>query len=116
MSIISKDKKLVSVLATFALMIIANKKIIPIVIPSFEVLNSHYFPLLLKCILYIYLSIQFKINQAKVQALLNFGSKINIITLAYAASLYLKIWSSSVGAKKINSSIFEILKMILANF
>lgn len=44
-----------------------------------------------KYILCIYYLMQFKKNQTKIWALLNFDSEINIMTLAYAAKLGLKV-------------------------
>lgn len=64
-------KKLALVLATFTLMINASKKA----------------DLLLKRILCIYHLVYFKKIKDKIQILLNFRSKINIMTQAYIAKL-----------------------------
>lgn len=60
------SKKLVLVLVTFALVTRANKKVI---------------------LKYIYYLLQFKKNQVKTLALINMSSKINSITLVYAARI-----------------------------
>lgn len=74
-------------------------------------------PLLpLKCILYIYHLMQFKNNQAKVQALLNSSSKINVMTLVYIAKLNLKVQPINIIAQKINSFTLKTFGMLLANF
>lgn len=49
------------------------------------------FFLLLEHLLYIYHPVHFKKDQAKIQVLFNFNSKINTITLVYAAKLWLKV-------------------------
>lgn len=59
---------------------------------------------------------QFKKDQAKVQALLNFGNKVKAMTPAYAANLGLKVWSTNVRAQKIDDSIFKTFGMVLASF
>lgn len=100
MSIASEAKNLALVLATSALIIMASIEAvlamapatdIPTVVQDFETLNLNNFLLPLKCVSCIYYPQRFKKNQAKVQALLNFGSKFNIMTLAYRAKLGLKI-------------------------
>lgn len=93
--------KLVFVLTTFLLITIANIKAILIVyaidefaaIYSFKALASviNNLALLFKRILYIYYPMHFKKNQAKIQVLLYFGNKINVITLAYIVKLSLKV-------------------------
>lgn len=52
----------------------------------------------LKYILYIYYSLDFKKNQANNQALLDINSKINATTVAYMVSISLKVRSISVRA------------------
>lgn len=53
---------------------------------------------LFKRILCIYHLVQSKKNYYKTQALINFDSEANAITLAYAANIVLKIWSTNVKA------------------
>lgn len=100
MSIVSEVEKLASVSATSTLMIMANMEAILtmapatnilIVVSDFKTIDLNNFPLPLKCISYIHYPRRFKKNQAKVQALLNFGSEFNIMTLAYRAKLDLKV-------------------------
>lgn len=69
-----------------------------------------------RCVPYIYHLVQFKKNQAKVQILLNFSNKVNIITLIYVANLGFKVRLTDVGAYKINGSILKIFEMVLASF
>lgn len=70
----------------------------------------------LKYILYIYHLVQFKKDQVKVQALWDFVNKVNIMILIYMASLSLTVWSTNVGAQKIDGFIFKMFKMVLASF
>lgn len=59
---------------------------------------------------------QFKKKQAKFWALLDIGSEINFMTLAYIAKLSLKIQLINIKAQKINNSIFETFGIILTSF
>ena len=86
------------VLAIFALVTKISKKII-IVLDQF---------------FYICYLIQFKKN--KVQALINFGNKVNVITLEYILQLRPKVCFTKIGMQKIDIAIFEIFKMVLASF
>lgn len=87
-----------------------------IITSSFEALVLDTFILLLKYILCIYYLIRFKKEQAKIQALLNFNSEVNIISLVYVAKLGFKIRSTDVKAQKIDDSTFEIFKIVLTSF
>lgn len=71
---------------------------------------------LLKCLPCIHHLVRFKKDQAKIQPLLDFGSKINVITLAYTAKLGLKVRSTHVGAQKIDDSTFKTFGMVQASF
>ena len=62
----------------------------------------------------IYYLIWFKKN--KVQALINFGSKVNVMTPAYLLKLGLKVRFINIKAQKINGFIVETFEMILASF
>ena len=65
----------------------------------------------------IYYLLRFrKDNQNKVQALINSGSKVNMMTPAYASKLGLQVCQTKVGAQKINASILETFEMILTSF
>lgn len=70
----------------------------------------------LKCVPCINHLVQFKKNQAEVQAILDSGSEVNIMTLAYAAKLDLKIRPISIRVQKINSSTLQTFGIVLANF
>lgn len=71
---------------------------------------------LLKCMPCIYHLVYLKKDQAKVQVLLNFNSKINTITPVYIARLGLKICPTNARAQKIDGSIFAMFKMVLTYF
>lgn len=43
----------------------------------------------------------------KIKALINFGSKINTITFAYASKLGLKVCLTNIATQKIDSSIVK---------
>lgn len=74
-----------------------------------------YSALLLECVACTYYLVQFKKNQVKIQALLDFSSEINIITPTYIAKLDLKVQSNNIKAQKINDSTFKTFKMVLTN-
>ena len=81
---VSKAKKLVSVLATSALMTGASKE-------AQEVIVLDWVP----C---IYYPVQFQQDQrATIQVLSNYGSKVNVMTLAYAKQLGFQIRKTDVG-------------------
>ena len=52
----------------------------------------------------------------KTRALIDLGSKVNTITLAYAAKLSFKIRKINIGAQKIDGSTFDTFGMVLADF
>ena len=65
----------------------------------------------------IYYLMQFQKNKGKnVLALLNFKTKINVITSAYIVQLGLKVQKIDVGAQKIDGSFLEIYGIINAAF
>ena len=64
------------------------------------------------CICY---PIQFKKNEFQIQALINSDGEINVITLGHASKLGLKIYFTDVKARKIKSSTFKILEIILTS-
>lgn len=90
------------VLAIFTLMIKVRDKVDP--------------TLLLKYVLCIYQLVWLKKAQAKIQALLDFGSKLTAMTSAYAIKLDLKVQSINVGAPKIDGFTFQIFEIVLASF
>ena len=65
----------------------------------------------------IYYLVQFrKDKRATIQALIDFGSKVNAITLAYAKKLGLRTWKTNVGAQKIDGSLLKIYEIVIAAF
>ena len=67
---------------------------------------------------YIYYPVQFQEDQGQkqVRALLNSGSGVNAISLAYAKRLGLKARKINVGAQKINGSTLKTFGMVIADF
>ena len=60
---------------------------------------------------------QFQKDKGKdVLALFNFKSKINVMTLGYAAQLGLKVQRTNVGTQKIDRSLLAIYGMVIAAF
>ena len=95
---LSGAKKLVSVLATFSSVTETNKKVT------------------LKRIPCIYYPLRFRKDTEGVRALVDLGSKVNAMTLTYAAKLGLKVQKTDIGAQKIDGSTLETFGMILADF
>lgn len=62
----------------------------------------------------IYYPIQFKKNE--VQALIDSGSKVNIMTSIYVSKLGFKVCYTNVKAQKIDSSIFKTFEIVLTIF
>lgn len=58
-----------------------------VVAPSFKTPVLDKFTLPRKWVLYIHYTLCFKKDQAKIQALVNFGGEVNTITPAYAKQL-----------------------------
>lgn len=58
----------------------------------------------------------FKEYQAKIQTLIDFGSKVNVMSSNYIASLGLKVWLTNIKAPKIVNFIFQMFGIVLANF
>lgn len=126
MSTVHQAKKLVLLLITSLLMTVASMKIVPmtLIINEFIIVLSSKLPapivdksaLLLKCISCIYHLVWLKKKQAKIQILLDSGSEVNTITLAYTAKLGFKVQSTNVEAQKINGSTFETFRMVLTSF
>ena len=63
---------------------------------------------------FIHYPVWFQEDQEQVRALLNSGSKVNTISLAYAKRLNLKTWKINIGAQKINGSALETFEMVIA--
>lgn len=70
----------------------------------------------LELVLCIHYPVRFQKDQEEVQALLNSGSEVNVITPAYATKLGLPIKKTNVGAQKIDESALEKFEMVIARF
>ena len=103
MSRTSKAEKLVSVLATSALVTDASKEAPEMVLDW--VLCIHY-------------PVQFQKDKEKatIQALIDSGSKVNTMTPAYAKQLGLQTQKTDVGAQKIDGSLLATYGMVIAAF
>ena len=97
MSRVLKAKKLVLVLATF--MSITGPKT-----EALEHVPSIHYP------------VQFKKDTEEIRALIDLGSEVNTIALAYAKKLDLWLRKTNVGAQKIDKSIMETYDMVIAGF
>ena len=71
---------------------------------------------ILKQISCIQYSAKFQKDQKTIQILINFGSEINKITLAYVAMLGLKVCPIAVRFQKIDGSSFKSFGIIIASF
>lgn len=71
---------------------------------------------LIKKVLFIYHLLRFQKDLHKTKALIDLNKEINTITSAYAVKLNLKIRKTNIGAQIIDSFIFNIFKIVLANF
>ena len=58
---------------------------------------------------------QFQKSQKQVKALLNSGSKVNVINPAFTQKLGLYIWKTNVEAQKIYDSTLETFKIKIAD-
>ena len=67
-------------------------------------------------VFYICYPIWFKKSKIQVQILIDFGSKINTITLEYVLKLDLKVCLTNVKAQKIDNSTFKTFKIVLTSF
>lgn len=72
--------------------------------------------MLLKQILFIYYLVEFKKNYISIKDPINFGSKINTITLIYVYKLDFKIRYTYIRAQRINNFIFIIFEKVLVSF
>ena len=93
-------KKLVSVSATFLLTTKTNKE---------DEVTLERVP-------YVHYSLHFRKNIVDVRALIDSGSEVNAMTLAYASKLGLRVRHTDVGAQKIDGSTLQTFGMVLANF
>ena len=69
---------------------------------------------LVPCIFYL---VQFQKDKGKdVLALLNFGSKVNAMTLTYIAQLDLKLQKTNISAQKIDKSSLKTYSIVSSAF
>ena len=88
---------------------------------SVPVTNNRGEEVVLEKVFCIYYPVRFQEDQRQesqkqVRALLNSGSKVNVMSLAYTKKLGLKTWKTSVGAEKIDGSALETFGMVITNF
>ena len=65
---------------------------------------------------YIHYPVQFQEDQKQIKTLLNSGSKVNVMSPAYAKKLGLKTRKTNVRAQKINGCALETFGMVIADF
>ena len=65
------------------------------------------------CIHYL---LRFQKDTIDVRALIDSGNEFNAMTPAYVLKLGLKVYSTNVGAQKIDGFILKIFEMVLASF
>ena len=70
----------------------------------------------LKRVSCVYFSHRFGKDTVDVRALIDSGSEVNAITLAYISKLDLRARHTNVGAQKIDDSILQTFGMVLASF
>ena len=97
----TQAKKLVSVLATSVSMTGANKEAQKVILEQ------------IPCIHYL---VQFQKYKEVIRALINSGSKINVITPAYTFKLGFQVQRTDVGAQKIDSSSLQTFGMVIDSF
>ena len=64
----------------------------------------------------IYYLIWFQEGQEQVRALLDSGSEVNAMSLIYAKNLGLKTRKTNIRAQKIDDSVLETFRMVIADF
>ena len=65
----------------------------------------------------IYYPVQFQKDKgATIQALIDLGSKVNAMTLAYARQLGFQVQGTDVGAQKINGSLLQTFGIVITSF
>lgn len=96
---VSKGKKLVLVLAISASVTGASKEAQKVILSRVR---------------YIHFPVQFwKDKGATIQVLIDSGSKVNAMTLAYAKQLGFQAWKTDVGAQKIDGSLLRTFGMVI---
>lgn len=81
-----------------------------------EVRKKSKMALFLQRILCTYYPPRFGKNQAKIKALIDSNSEINVMFPAYTAKSGLKIWSINFVAQKIDGFILKMFCIMLASF
>ena len=65
----------------------------------------------------IHYPVQFqKDNRIIIQAIINLGSEVNMMTPAYAKQLGLRTWKTNAEAQKIDGSSLDTFEMVIASF
>ena len=64
----------------------------------------------------IHYPVQFRNNKETIQALIDFGSKVNVMTLAYTKKLGLQTWRTDIRAQKIDASSLDTFWIVIAGF
>lgn len=72
--------------------------------------------MILERVPYIHYLLYFQKDIAEIKTLIDLGSKVNIILLAYSSKLGLKVCHTNIRAQKIDGSTFEMFKIVLASF
>ena len=73
--------------------------------------------MILDRVLCIYYPVQFgKDKEATIWALMDLGSKVNAMTLAFAKQLGLQVQKTDVKAQKIDGSSLQTFEMVIASF
>lgn len=62
---------------------------------------------------YIHYPVWYKKDE--IRALINFGSKINVITPVYISQLSFQVRYTNIKAQKIDNSIFKTFKIVFAS-
>lgn len=66
----------------------------------------------ISCIQYL---VEFQKDKDNIQALLNLGSKVNVINPAYTKKIGLHVRQTDMGAQKIDGSYLNTFKMVIAS-
>ena len=96
-----------------------SKKLVPVSATSVSVTEAskEAQKVILDRVPYLHYPVQFqKEKGASIQALINLGSKVNTMTLAYAKQLGLQVRKTDVGAQKINGSLLRTFGMVITGF
>ena len=70
----------------------------------------------LKRVPFIYYLPCFQKNIVGIEALIDLGSEVNAMTLAYASKLDPKVYHTNIRAQKIEGSTLKTFGMVLASF